>query len=64
MSIVAEFQSRFDGAPALYRAPARVNIIGEHTDYNDGYVLPTTTALYTSLAVSGRSARMITGASI
>ncbi len=36
-----EFEKRFGEAPALLlRAPGRVNLIGEHTDYNDGFVLP------------------------
>jgi galactokinase len=35
------FEKRFGEAPALIaRAPGRVNLIGEHTDYNDGFVLP------------------------
>lgn len=34
-------QKRFKGEPRwLLRAPGRVNLIGEHTDYNDGFVLP------------------------
>ena len=35
------FDRRFGGAPtAVVRAPGRVNLIGEHTDYNEGFVLP------------------------
>jgi len=42
-------------APRLFQAPGRVNIVGEHTDYTEGLVLPTVTALYTWIAVSPRS---------
>ena len=35
------FQQRFGAAPTfVVRAPGRVNLIGEHTDYNDGFVMP------------------------
>ncbi|MDO5058446.1 MAG: galactokinase [Neisseria sp.] len=37
----ALFREQFSAAPdLLVRAPGRVNLIGEHTDYNDGFVLP------------------------
>ncbi|MEK7257583.1 MAG: galactokinase [Bacteroidota bacterium] len=36
-----EFEARFSAPPELLvRAPGRINLIGEHTDYNDGFVLP------------------------
>lgn len=39
--VVNAFQSKYGEKPAyLIRAPGRVNLIGEHTDYNDGFVLP------------------------
>ena len=34
------FQHRYGYRPLLVRAPGRVNLIGEHTDYNQGFVLP------------------------
>ncbi|MBX3278391.1 MAG: galactokinase [Acidobacteria bacterium] len=36
----AEFEARFGRRPRIFSAPGRVNLIGEHTDYNDGLVLP------------------------
>ena len=38
--LAAEFETHFGRTPRLYRAPGRVNLIGEHTDYNDGFVMP------------------------
>jgi galactokinase len=39
--VLATFRERFGEDPEiLARAPGRVNLIGEHTDYNDGFVLP------------------------
>ena len=38
---LASFVGAFDATPdILVQAPGRVNLIGEHTDYNDGFVLP------------------------
>jgi galactokinase len=38
--LISEFRERYDGEPRVFRAPGRVNLIGEHTDYNDGFVMP------------------------
>jgi galactokinase len=39
--VTEEFKRRFGEEPTLIvRAPGRVNLIGEHTDYNDGFVMP------------------------
>jgi galactokinase len=50
------FAERFGREPAvLVRSPGRVNLIGEHTDYNLGYVLPAAIDRYTKLAAAPRS---------
>ena len=35
-----QFNELFGQQPIFYAAPGRVNLIGEHTDYNEGFVLP------------------------
>jgi galactokinase len=41
LEVKQSFDELFSGKPDFYvRAPGRVNLIGEHTDYNDGFVLP------------------------
>ena len=53
---VAAFEAAFGGSPqTLVRAPGRVNLIGEHTDYNDGFVLPCAIDYETLVAASPRS---------
>jgi galactokinase len=47
----AAFRDAFgSGEPHLFAAPGRVNLIGEHTDYNDGFVLPMTIGRMTVVA--------------
>ncbi len=53
------FETRFGRAPRLFRAPGRVNLIGEHTDYNDGFVLPAALELATYVAIAPREDRVI-----
>lgn len=51
------FEQVFGGAPdAVADAPGRVNLLGEHTDYNDGFVLPIAIAQRTRVAMRRRPA--------
>src|SRR6202162_5215582 len=38
--LAKRFEKRFADHPRVFRAPGRTNLIGEHTDYNDGFVMP------------------------
>ena len=54
------FRESFGEAPALVaRAPGRVNLIGEHTDYNDGFVLPCAISRQTMVAARRRDDRQV-----
>lgn len=56
----AAFKSAFGAAPThFFRAPGRVNLIGEHTDYNDGFVLPAAIDFQTVVAASRRDDRRV-----
>ncbi|HLM58481.1 MAG TPA: galactokinase [Pyrinomonadaceae bacterium] len=61
-AVAGEFGRRFGGRPRVFRAPGRVNLIGEHTDYNEGFVMPAATDLATWAAVApqeGREVRVV-----
>jgi galactokinase len=58
--IKRRFAEVFGGKPAaVVRAPGRVNLIGEHTDYNDGYVLPVAIDRSVSVAAARRDDRQV-----
>jgi galactokinase len=53
------FKQTHGRAPRLFRAPGRVNLIGEHTDYNDGFVLPMAIDRETIVAAAPRDDRRV-----
>jgi galactokinase len=58
------FETRFGRAPTgLWSAPGRVNLIGEHTDYNDGFVFPFAIDRRTVVALGLRTDRLVRVAS-
>jgi galactokinase len=55
-TVTQAFQHHYAGAPSLLiRAPGRINLIGEHTDYNNGFVLPAAVDKYVYFALSTSS---------
>jgi galactokinase len=49
-----QFQRLYGQEARIFRAPGRVNLIGEHTDYNEGFVMPVAMDLYTWVAAAAR----------
>ena len=63
-TILEHYHRHFDGHPIQVVAPGRINIIGEHTDYNEGFVLPAAIdkCLHFALANSGEEQSTICAA--
>ncbi len=53
------FEKLFGTRPRIFRAPGRVNLIGEHTDYNDGFVMPAAVGFSTYVAIAARPDRKL-----
>lgn len=65
VKVSEEFNRRFGERPTIIvRAPGRVNLIGEHTDYNDGFVLPMAIDRALWIALRPRSDRLVVPYSI
>jgi galactokinase len=58
-AIRAQFVELYGSQPRVFSAPGRVNLIGEHTDYNDGFVLPMAIDRRTFVAAAPRDDRTI-----
>ena len=53
------FRQRYGTEARVFRAPGRVNLIGEHTDYNDGFVMPAAIELNVWVAIAPRDDRKL-----
>ena len=54
-----DFKKRYGADPVVFSAPGRVNLIGEHTDYNEGFVLPFAIDKRTYVAAAPRTGGQI-----
>ena len=56
LAIRTQFSNHFNDSPALVvKSPGRINLIGEHTDYNHGFVLPAAIDKYIEVAIGKRT---------
>jgi galactokinase len=57
--LAQHFKDLFGSPPRIFCAPGRVNLLGEHTDYNDGFVMPCAIGFSTRVAISARQDRKL-----
>ncbi|MGC1648293.1 MAG: galactokinase [Candidatus Sulfotelmatobacter sp.] len=57
--LTERFREKLGTELRIFRAPGRVNLIGEHTDYNDGFVMPAAIGFYTWVAAAKREDRVL-----
>ncbi len=57
--LAQHFKDLFGSPPRIFCAPGRVNLLGEHTDYNDGFVMPCAIGFSTRVAISSRDDRKL-----
>ena len=62
--LVTHFAETYGDTPRVFSAPGRVNLIGEHTDYNDGFVLPIAIDRRTYVAIAPGKDRRVRVASM
>jgi len=58
-SFVERFRKLYGQQPLVTQAPGRVNLIGEHTDYNEGFVFPAAIEFQTQVAIAKRGDRRL-----
>jgi galactokinase len=64
LDLATKFRQLYGREPRFFYAPGRVNLIGEHTDYNEGYVLPMAIQIGTTVAIAARPDRFLRVASL
>src|SRR5688572_8234486 len=62
--LAQEFTERYGSVPRVFSAPGRVNLIGEHTDHNKGFVLPMAIDRRTYVAIGKRKDRRVRATSL
>jgi len=55
--ILEKFNQLYNKQPLIIEAPGRINLIGEHTDYNDGFVLPAAINKKVTFAIASNNSR-------